>query len=201
MTLAELATLSLAFAITISAGCAVVPRTVQQEVGRRQVDGVPQVIDARLDVWATRSGDAALLAAAWRRTCQTVDTLEVQVRTEVQAGMWIPDDPRLAMMMAFLAPAVIPVSGLITGLAVAADRPRVDTTVETSAPQRYGCDAAAGGVQLRVAVAGQEHRVKTDATGRARVDLGQVSPEAWRRGVIVVDGGNGAPTGQYPLVR
>ena len=176
----------IALLLVLLSGCFVVPstRTTTRHVGFEASAEVRKGVARGLTVqMAVQHGDV-VVAVVRTRDCHR-EILEVtEVREQRGLRMGGVDDPRGRAFGAMLAPVTLPVSFIISGLAVAFDRgdtheQRTPHHVETTA-----CTEPAGGIALDVELAsGQRLADRTDAGGKLVFTIPAGEPP---RGVVTV---------------
>jgi hypothetical protein len=127
---------------------------------------------------ATRADRGTLHVHAIRRgECTRPVYAITEVKTEKQAKLGGPDDPRAKVFGAVLAPVLIPISAVITGFIVAADSPQIRMDTLTVGTQHYGCSEVAGELAIDLTLpSGATLRGVTDEAGDLEVDVPSTEP-------------------------
>jgi hypothetical protein len=175
-------------------GCVVVPSTTRTPtlVAIEHVDVVrpPQ---AAMGVELSSVGGMVLVRALVPRVCVRETWNVVDIRTETTAELHdaIPDERELAFVALLIAPATLLVSGLITGIVIAASdttRSRERTKVMTT---QYECPIVGADLAVVLTLAsGEAVELRTDKRGEARYE---VAADAADSGTIGVQVGELAP--------
>lgn len=179
------------FLLALLCSCAVVPttRATSRDVGFRDgplIGGVERAI-----VLAPQMHDGTLTVHASRvRDCQRQILAVTEITRSRELTISSPDDPRAKVFGLVLAPVVLPVSALVSGIAVAAsndettEQTRIDHTIALR------CEGAAPGLVLEVvAPSGALLHATANDVGDAQLDVPAGEPY---RGTLVIRAAGGA---------
>lgn len=166
------AIIAVATALATTSACMVLPKTERKPLQSRVERGEGTVEDYGLRVQSAEwSGRAIAVRVAHRRACTYAAREITEQRVTRGARLWMPgggDDAGSIFLLVFSI-YTVPISAVVTGVAVAAHKDRTETRVKELPAERVACDAPAGGHSVWLAVLDRPIvRAVTDAQGIAR---------------------------------
>ena len=165
-------------------GCLVVPttRTTTRSLGTRDGE-VYEDGDAGLDMKAEAQGSQVAVHATRLRDCHREIYAVLENRRERHLKLGGADDPRARAFGILLAPVLIPVSAIVSGISVAADEGSTTEQTRVDHVEKLRCTRPAAGLAIELVVpSGRVLRGTTDANGVATIGLPVSEPY---RGVAV----------------
>jgi hypothetical protein len=188
----------LALVSALLSGCFVVPvaRPETRVVVRPGHDTADIPGPARLDA-SVRDGELRVVASRPRRCIRTsfVDTITTE---ELGADLVAPStkDSKALAWFAWVSVITLPVSGLVTAVAIAADDPRSTTLTETHV-EGWPCPLAVAALPVRIELpSGTVVDAFTDRNGAVRLRLPAGEPPSGRI-VVRASGGRLAAVARY----
>ncbi len=164
----------------VCGGCLIVPAT---KTSRRQVsteDGAPAFVASREVMLQAEMQERMLVVKAKRIGDCTRPVLAVdEITTEKHARLGGATDPRARAFGFLLAPITIPISALITGIAVAADTPVTSTATRPVGTKRFACSLEADKLIVRITLpSGYTAERTTGHDGRIELEIPENEPYA-----------------------
>jgi hypothetical protein len=191
-------TRALLLCCALSTGCLIVPRsqTTSRRVGTE--DGIATFAHAREVTLSARAEGTTLYVQATRIGECTQPVFEVsEVTTTKHARLGGASDPRARAFGFLLAPITIPISAIVTGLAVASDTGSTERVTRPLGTKRYACSLQAN--QLTVALTLPSGAILKETTPRdGHIALAIPDSEPYE-GAITVSAPS-APTQQVSYV-
>ncbi|MBV8757740.1 MAG: hypothetical protein JO257_10705 [Deltaproteobacteria bacterium] len=179
-------------------GCAFVPKThtSTRPLGLR--DGaVVEGADRGLTLGSTVRGGVITLHASHTLACERQIVEVSEVTRSRHVGFHTPDDPRGAFFGAVVAPLVVPVSLLVSTIAVAASDDQVSQQLRLDHTVALTCSKPATYQAIDIALpSGASLRRETDALGNVSIAIPDSEPY---RGALVAHAGTAEAKVAYAL--
>jgi hypothetical protein len=163
----------------VCSGCVVLPATktqVKKAGTERSAPTLGKVTGTTLQTGASRTD--VRVRATHTRQCQRQVFAVTEVTNTKHAKLGV-DDPRGRALGVILAPITIPISAIITGLAIAGSDPETKRVPKLLGTETLECTSEAGGLALELEFpSGRIQRGKTDENGILIVAIPSDEPYA-----------------------
>jgi hypothetical protein len=156
-------------------GCMIVPTTQRTLESTWIATGTVITDDRGLALTGGRFNGRVITARVVRRrwcTWPQAEVSEYRVSRTSHFVTELGDEPYGWFAALLLAPATIPISGIVTAIRLHGSKPSTEQTEVELAPRVEACDAPVGGVSVWLAVIGAELlHATTDAGGEVRFQV------------------------------